>query len=64
MIHLLEDYQIEPDLQQFFRESIKCHHNEISAYIINNLIKEEDLRNDIENNYDHNLYRYAVESYN
>ena len=48
MIHLLEDYQIELDLQEILRESIECYHNNISNYIINNLIKEEDLQNDID----------------
>ena len=64
MIHLLEEYQIEPDPKQILRESIKCHHNEVSNYIINYLIKEKDLQNNIENNYYDNLYRYAAESYN
>ena len=64
MINLLENYQIKPDTQKVLEESIKCHHNEISSYIIDNLIKEEGIRNNIENKYYDNLYRYAVESYN
>ena len=38
-------------------------HNDISYFIIDNLIKEEDLQNNIENNYYDNLYRYSVKSH-
>ncbi|KAK8854382.1 hypothetical protein M9Y10_016944 [Tritrichomonas musculus] len=64
LIHLLEDYQIEPDSQQILRESIKCHHNNISNYIINNLIEKEDIEYSIEYEYYGNIYQYAVESHN
>ncbi|KAK8882423.1 hypothetical protein M9Y10_045065 [Tritrichomonas musculus] len=64
MIHLLEENQIKLYSQKVLKESIKCHHNDISQYIIDNLIKEEDLQKDIENNYNNNLYQYAVESHN
>ena len=47
IIHLLEEYQIQPfDLtfNQILKESIKCHHNEIAHYIQNNkLTKKEGL---------------------
>ena len=67
LIRYLEDNHISPpgnDYNEILEESIKCHHNEISNYIIDNLIKEEDLQNNIEKKYHDNLYRYAVESYN
>ena len=64
VIHLLEDHQIEPDSQKILKESIKCHHNNISNYIINNLMKEEDLQNNIEKLYYNNVYRCAAESHN
>ena len=50
--------------ETILEESIKCHHNEISNFIIDNLINEEDLQNNIENNYHDNIYRYAVEPCN
>ena len=67
LIKYLEDNHVPPpdeDYEIILRKSIKCHHNDISNYIIDNLIKEEDLQHSIENNYDDNLYRYAVESHN
>ena len=67
LIKYLEDNHVSPPenkYEEILNESIKCHHNEISNYIIDNLIKEEDLQNSIENKYFDNLYRYAVESHN
>ena len=52
------------DFNPILSESIKCHHNETSIYIIENLIKEEDLQNDIKNKYFINLYRFAVKFFN
>ena len=49
---------------KILKESIKCHYNEISNYIIDNLMTEKDLQNNIKNDYDDNLYRYAVEFHN
>ncbi|KAK8847105.1 hypothetical protein M9Y10_019685 [Tritrichomonas musculus] len=57
LIKYLEDNHVSPPekiINSILKESIKCHHNEIAKYIIDNLIKEEDLQND-------NLYEYAVE---
>ena len=48
MIHLLEEYQVEPPNNDYvccLKESIKCHHNEISNYIIDNLIDKKDIIN-------------------
>ena len=67
LIKYLEDNHVSPpedDYEKVLEESIKCHHNEISNYIIDNLMNKEDLQNNIENKYYDNMYRYAVESYN
>ena len=67
LIKYLEDNQVSPPEDKYetvLKESIKCHHNDVSNYVIEYLIKEEDQKNNIESNYDDNLYRYAIESYN
>ena len=67
LIRYLEDNHVSPIMNNYERileESIKCHHNEVSKYIIDYLIKEEDLQDDIENNYIDNFYMYAVEFHN
>ena len=56
-------FQKENNYELILEESIKCHHNEIASYIIDNLMKEEDLQYKIENKY-RNLYQYAVEYHN
>ena len=64
LIHYLEDNQILPTDNKHkitLNESIKCHHNDISRYIINYLIKEEDLESDKENDVFHNLYKYSFQ---
>ena len=50
LIKYLEDNHVLPssdDLEEVHRESIKCHHNEILSYTFDNLMKEEDLQNNI-----------------
>ena len=67
LIRYLEDNHVSPpdnDYERILEESIKCHHNDISNYLIDNIMNEEYLQNNIENEYYHNLYRYATESYN
>ncbi|KAK8847256.1 hypothetical protein M9Y10_019842 [Tritrichomonas musculus] len=67
MIRYLEENHISPPdnkYDQILEESIKCHHNDVSNYIIDYLMKEEDLQKNIEKQYYNNLYRYAVESRN
>ena len=67
LIRYLEDNHVSPpynDYKRILEESIKCHHNDISNYLIDNIMNEEYLQNNIENEYYHNLYRYATESYN
>ena len=67
LIRYLEENHVSPpknDYERILEESIKCHHNDISNYLIDNIMNEEYLQNNIENEYYHNLYRYATESYN
>ncbi|KAK8870314.1 hypothetical protein M9Y10_008192 [Tritrichomonas musculus] len=64
LIQYLEDKKVSPSSSDRFetilKESIKCHHNDVSTYIINNLIEEEDLNYSIKNNFNDNLYYSAV----
>ncbi|KAK8896655.1 hypothetical protein M9Y10_014568 [Tritrichomonas musculus] len=67
LIKYLEDNVIQPPFGEYvetLRESIESHHNDVTKYIIDYLIDEDDLQDSIENNYYCNLYRYAVEYYN
>ncbi|KAK8880996.1 hypothetical protein M9Y10_003705 [Tritrichomonas musculus] len=65
-IRFLEENKVSP-LNNNFKfpliHSIRCHHNDISNYIIENLIPEEKMKEDIENNY-YNIYLYCVEFHN
>ena len=36
LIQFLEDNKINPNFKKVFNESIKCHHNEIANYILDN----------------------------
>ena len=48
IIHLLEEDNIIPEDKSYiecYKESIKCHHNEIANYIQNNYILENDEKN-------------------
>lgn len=38
MIHLLEENQVKPEIEDCLIESIKCHHNDFAEYILNNLM--------------------------
>ena len=45
LIHLLEEVQnqsLNDSCEQYFYESIKCHHNEIANYIQNNFLSDFD----------------------
>lgn len=51
LIKILEENNVKPKdetYHQCFYESIKCHHNELSLYIMNNFIKDEAKLNDKE----------------
>ena len=46
LIHLLEENHVIPDDQTFLeclKESIKCHHNDITDYIENNLMSDKNV---------------------
>ena len=67
LIRYLEDNNVSPlfnDYKSILVESIKCHHRDVSKYIIDYLMKEENLQNDIENEYFTNIYRSAVQFHN
>ena len=70
MIHLLLENGIKPPNESYERcikESIKCHHNDITNYIQSNLINE-DIPNiddiDYTKNYKKNIYSYCFHYYN
>ena len=43
IIHILEDNKIEPEsIKLCFSESLKCHHNEIANYLLNNYSIKND----------------------
>ena len=50
--------------EEILKKSIKYQHNDISNYIIDNLMKEETLQYYIEKQYYYNRYLYAVEFHN
>ena len=63
MIHLLEENHVYPSdntYQECLEESIKCHHNELAFYFINNFIDE----NDFHSNYKKNEIYYGFHYYN
>ena len=52
LIKNLEDNHVLPpnfNYESVLIESIKCHHKDVTMYIINNLIDEEELKDNIEN---------------
>ena len=63
LIKYLEDNHVSPP-DDILVMSVICHHNEISDYIIDNLIKEEDQQNNIDNEYYDKLYHSAIGSCN
>ena len=67
LIQELEDNHVLPpciNYESVLKESIKCHHRDVTEYIIYNLINEENLKNNIENKYYGNLYQYCFKYYN
>ena len=67
IIHLLEENHVNPPYQRYrtcLKESIKCHHNGIARYIIDNLMSNEELLYDIGNDFNDNLYSYSFEYMN
>ena len=67
LIKYLEDNHVLPPENNFeivLDESIKCHHNDVSNYIIYNLIEEKELKYNIENEFYRNYYRFSIGFYN
>lgn len=55
IIKILEENAIMPsDIETCLKESIKCHHNNLANYIINNFMKQES----------ENIVRYCFHYYN
>lgn len=54
----------ENNFEEVLQMSLFCHHNDISKYIIENLINEEDFKNRNENNYYSNFYRCSFACHN
>lgn len=66
LIHLLEEYKIQPPNDSYFKclkESMKCHHNEFVDYIQNNLI-DSNLILQSNNSYKNNIFSYSVHYHN
>lgn len=63
MVHLLEVSEILPEYnsyQKVIEESIKCHHNEITYYFLDNyIIEQEKIRN-----FQNNIYAYCFHYHN
>ena len=49
----------ESNYERILKESIKCHHNDVSKYIIDNLIYEQDSLNFIESSFKNKLCYYS-----
>lgn len=67
LIHLLEECHIElPDsfYLKLLKESIKCHHNSIANYFINNYINESDAVFQIKNSINENIVSYCFHYHN
>ena len=67
IIHLLEEKHVEPkdkSFEEILKESIKCHHNEIANYIIENFLNIDVDKNNLENEYDKNSLFYCFHYYN
>ena len=70
IIHLLEENEVKPPNESYeecIKESIKCHHNDVTNYIQSNLINKDIPSIDDINytkNYDKNIYSYSFHYYN
>lgn len=67
IINILKENEITPEdssYQKCMKEAIKCHHNGIANYIINNLLKGKmEKRNEV-SNFENNLYSYGFHYHN
>ena len=67
IINLLEENHVYPPTHNYescLKESIKCHHNDIAKYIIDNLMDEKSMLNNIIFDFNYNLYSYSFEYMN
>ena len=73
LIHLLEENQVEApneSYEQLIKESIKYHHNDITNYILFNLINDDidNIENieiiNFDEKYYENIYSYSFHYYN
>ena len=65
LINLLEQNNIKPEDESFeecFKESIKCHHNEVANYINDNFLNQQNENENI--NFDKNAVCYAFHYHN
>ena len=59
-----EERKNEFRIEKMFFESIKCHHNELANYIIENSMDDTKINSDIQSNFNDNLVAYAFRFYN
>lgn len=62
IISILIKKNIQPknlDYESYFEESIKCHHNSITDYFINNLIDKSDMEYNQNNKFNRNISYYC-----
>ena len=67
IIHILETNNVLPPKKSYekcLKESIKCHHNDLANYIINNLIDKNDFEKNIINNFSENINEYSIRYFN
>ena len=67
LIKELEEKHVSPTFNKYeavLWESIKCHHNDVSNYIIDNLINKENLHYNNESSFDNYVCHYAIEYHN
>ncbi|KAK8849329.1 hypothetical protein M9Y10_018701 [Tritrichomonas musculus] len=66
LIHILEENIKYEDslITKISVESIKCHHNDISNYIVNNIVKKYKKLFDVFRSFNNNLITYGLHYYN
>ena len=67
IIHILEELNIHPPNYSndiCIKESIKCHHNNMVEYFLNNSENDEKDIFNVERNYDNNIISYCFHYYN
>lgn len=67
MIHVLEDNHVELDdktYKVYIEEAIKCHHNDIATYFLDNFANQEKEIENIEDNFDNTVLSYSFHYYN